>query len=691
MNVATSIAQALFVATLLLSVGIVAATPYWAGEPGYLGLVILGCLGGAAAPRITVGLGLFLLALGGNRPASVHFVASIVFGAALFVGLSLREFFNRRQQTFDSPYAEPLLLSGLAYVLISVLSLVSIPFNHVSDDVRNVVDRSALAASARALLFQNEHTILYSYLSVYLTCLSFFIGLVIFRLCRERPDTARFFLSAIGCGLLGACTIGLFDYYGLISLSSFRPLDPVVNPGGVQFRLQSLFAHSGWFAEYVTLAIPTCLLWLILPAPFWLRTILIVLTVLLGEFVLILTYQRGGWLSYPLTLVAIWAAIYVVRRLETDSVDVWDALRRSALKVIISVPLTLAVSISLLLALQQSGTSLTASETVGRYTERLRDIGRTGDRTAFVAAGFLLGSRHPILGGGSESFAWRFDREVVDPGGAFAGRFDLPLHGSAHNVYAQTFAGKGVLGLLALVSIPLLLIGGALNSIRDHRTLIETKLIALIGACFGCAFLIYGNVQEIFYVQVLQYLFFAVVAVVAANNPPQARRKDQAKAIVLIITLGFSGHLVWEYVTPGYTRTFAREPREFGCFPEEGDGKEPFRWCSQHAVIKIPRPVDGTDHGLVFTAGSSRQDIILSNVNDGSTLESVSLKAGEKKLVRLPHTLFAAAPSEVYLRLDATTSFVPALTPSGSTDRRRLAYRLRHKDIPPVVKRTPSG
>jgi len=673
-----------------MSTGIVVAATRWVGEPGYLVLVLLGCLGGTIVPRAAVSLGLFALALGGNRPASVHFVASIVFGAALLVGLSVREFLNRRRRPLDTPYTEPLLFVGLAYIIISILSVSSIPLNHALDDARNLFDRSSAAASVRALLFLNEHSLIYSYLSVYLTSLSFFIGLGIFRLCRERPDTARLFLSAIGCGLFGACTIGLLDYYGLFNLVTFRPLDPVVNPGGVQFRLQSLFAHSGWFAEYVTLTIPTCLLWLALPVRFWIRTGLIIFSVLLGEFVLILTYQRGGWLSYPLTLVAIWAALYVVRRLETDSVDVSEALKRSAFKVIVSVPLTLAISISLLVALQRGGASLTTSETVARYTERLRDIGRTGDRTAFVAAGFLLGSRHPILGGGSESFAWRFDREVVDPRGAFAGRFNLPLHGTAHNVYAQTFAGKGALGLITLLAIPFFLVRGAIRAIRDRRTLIETKLIALIGACFGCAFIIYGNVQEIFYVQVLQYLFFAVVAIVAATNLPRPWRKSSAPAIFLVIALSFALHLVWEYGYPGHTRNFADTPREFGCFPEESAGKELFRWCPQHAVVKISRPSDGADPALVLTAGPSRQAITLTNINAGATLESLSLKPGEKKLVRLPQTLFADSVSEVYLRLDAETSFVPALTSPGSTDHRRLAYRLRQKNIPPLAKRPPA-
>lgn len=682
MTIADLIARPLFAATVLLSTIIIFATAGWTSDPVYVVCAILGSVGGALLPRVTASLALGALALGGNRPGTPHFVASIVLGAALFIGLTVRQWVEGRYRRVESPYDQLPVFLGLVYLLISLLSLVSIPLNHVIDDARNLFDRFQLAESTRAFLFVNEHALLYSYLSVYLTALAFFLSLSLFRLCRGNPNNSQLLLGAIGGGLLVASLIGLVDYYDFIDLRSVRPLDPVVNPGELQFRLQSFFAHSGWFAEYVTLTIPTCLLLLALPAPFWVRTALIILAMLVGEFVLILTYQRGGWLSYPLTLIAIWAAIYVVRRLELDAVDVIDALKRSLVKVLISIPLTLVVSISLLVLLQRGSDSTESKQVISRYSERLRDMGRTSDRTEFVVAGFLLGSRHPILGGGSESFAWRFDREVDSPDGAFAGRFNLPLHGTAHNVYAQTFAGKGVFGLFALVVIPLVLIRAALNSIRDRRTVIETKLIALVGACFACAFLIYGNVQEVFYIQSLQYLFFAVVAIVAATNPPEPWRGDRAALAFLVVLAGLVSHLIWEYISPGHARTFAERPREFGCFPEESVETDPFQWCGSHAVVKVTRPSLGQTPVLVLTAGPERQTITITKFSDQAPVTEMRLNPGERKILALPDTLFTGLTSPVYLRLDAETSFVPALVFPGSDDRRRLAYRLSRRDLP---------
>ena len=42
----------------------------------------------------------------------------------------------------------------------------------------------------------------------------------------------------------------------------------------------------------------------------------------LTEFTLILAYQRGGWISYPLTLLVVWFCIYVLDEDEQSAAEV---------------------------------------------------------------------------------------------------------------------------------------------------------------------------------------------------------------------------------------------------------------------------------------------------------------------------------------------------------------------------------
>lgn len=632
-------------------------------------------------PRFACCVALTALPFGGNRPGTTHAFYSILTGAALFLGLMGNSFIRKRapvMQLNELERSNPILFAGCLYCFFSICSLVSVPLNHLLADVRNVVDRrslSELAFSTIALLRSNEHTLIYSAVSVYLTVLAYSLSVFLFRLCKEKPEiTPRLFIGAILAGLVVSFTVGLLDYYHFIDLLSFRDLDPVVNPYNYQFRLQSLFAHSGWYAEYVTLSVPTCLLVLSFKAPFWVRTAILLFLLALGEFVLILTYQRGGWLSYPITLFAVWAAIYVIRCLEQQKMDVMSALRRSIGKVIISLPLTILMSLALVTAIQGRAS---VENTLSPYVSRFKDIQRAGDRSDFFFAGMLIGLRHPVLGAGSDSFAWQFEREFESPKGSFAGRYTLPLHGSAHNVFAQTFSGKGLFGLLALLAIPLLLLVAARGIVSKPDESISNKLVALAGGCFGCAFLVYGNVQEVFYVQALQFLFFGMVATVAAVTFKSFTYQDAKPLINPSWCIGIVAlHLVWEFALPGTTRTFYQEVRPFGCFAtERTPSGASFRWCGEHALLLRQAPADHNPLTVTLEAGSISQSLTIHTSE--SSLTIVSLKPGEIKTIPLPLDPTWESGTTVPIRIDAASSFVPSRKSPRDQDSRRLAFKIR--------------
>lgn len=641
-----------------------------------LGAVALGVI----APRAGCALGLLLLPLGGNRPGTGQAFLSILAGSALLFGIAARGLASRARplaRITEEEAKNPIIFFALLYCIFSVASLSSIPLNHTLDNLRNVVgceSWQAMVLSFKKVVFTREHSFFYSFLSVYCTALAYLLGLAVYRICRlGSVGAARLFIGAAFSGLLLSLVIGVLDYYGFIDLLPFRELDPIVNRGGKQFRLQSTFGHSGWYAEYLTLAMPTCLIILALRAPFWFRVSAILASLALGEFVLILTYQRGGWLSYPITLVAVWAAIYVVRLLERNETDIWRAFRRSLLKVLVSLPLTVAVSLLLVVAVQGRDS---VEGAISPYVSRFKEIQRTGDRTDFLKAGVLIGSLHPILGAGADSFAWQFEREVEAPTGAFAGRFNLPLHGSAHNVYAQTFSGKGICGLLALVAIPFAMLSAALVGLRAPERTVAEKLLLLTGACFGCAFLIYGNVQEIFYVQVLQFLFFGLaglVAAVAYRRSEFSSKRLLVSPWVCVVVLLL--HLAWEFLQPGRTASFYAERREFGCFRQETPaGRPAYRWCGPRATLRRELQPGAEVVDVTIEAGLLPEVVTLQD-EDGSPV-SKTLQAGERRTVQVPVAAESKSRGFASVRVESSSSFVPKFMQPRKGDSRRLAVKV---------------
>jgi hypothetical protein len=231
-------------------------------------------------------------------------------------------------------------------------------------------------------------------------------------------------------------------------------------------------------------------------------------------------------------------------------------------------------------------------------------------------------------------------------------------------------------GLLTLIAIPLVLLGLTPRILKDTSHSIATKLVVLTGACYGCAFLIYGNVQEVFYVQVLQFLFFAIVAVVASL----AYRDSELVSRRLLVAPWMCGvliaaHVVWEFLLPGSTRAFYQEDRIFGCYSEEVPSTgAPYRWCSERGRFERVVVPGADDVTVLVEAGPRPQSVTLSS--GVGEVVTVALSPGEKKLVAVPVSADAKAQGRATVSFDASSSFVPRLLWPTSGDMRRLAFKV---------------
>ncbi len=625
-----------------------------------------------AAPQVAIPLFLASLPVFGNRPGSPQSYYLLLGASGLTAGLSVRLL----RRLIGAPPSQGENLLSL-YCFVSTLSLTGLPWREIYPQflaqVSSWSDFSALAFALRPFLVAREEQWQYAVLSVHWTLISATLALSIATLARSSGRFLRHCISALLGGLLASLIVGLLDYYSLIDLHWLRALDPVVNPQDKQFRLQSFFGHSGWFAEYVTLSAPVVLAFLLLPFRYSLRVTLIIATLLLGEFVLILTFQRGGWVSYPLTLAAVWSAVYVTRRLEQGDQSIWPALRSSTLKILVTLPLTVILSVALVSGLAHMGFIGSSNRfDVSAYTQRLRDIQKASDRTQFMQAGWKLGLLQPIFGNGSESFAFTYRREFNDPEGSYYNQIILPLHGSAHNVYMQTFAGKGLVGLFSLLALSGYLLVGLLRSVLQPSPLpLERRVISLLGAASLVAFLIYGHVQEVFYVQSLQFLFFAVCGISMAVLPMKESLCRSRSLLFTSLLAALALHL-WLKPPPRTADT------DYGCYPEERGADATFRWCGPHARISFSDMPSGANRLLLtIQMGPSpfpANEVTIQARSSQHTRSEIPVSSQGRYKIEIP--ILAAPPSPISVSLATASYFIPAKDFKNSADYRILSYRI---------------
>jgi O-antigen ligase len=499
------------------------------------------------------------------------------------------------------------------------------------------------------------------------------LALGISRFVFTAAKQSTVFLKSLSFHLVAGVVIsiisGLLDYFDFLSLIGIRELDPQVNAGGIQFRLQSFFGHSGWYAEYLTFSMPFVISLMLLPVRNWLKIILCLGTMIIGEYALILTYQRGGWISYPLTLVGIWSAIHILKGKDRNNVTVFNSVfKRTFRRILISLPITIAISISLVKLYSTDS----ASTQIQKYTDRVAQIAQTQDRTEYFKAGANLGLMHPILGGGLESFGLQYVDEISKETGSLHKKYELPFHGSAHNFYFQVFSGTGLIGLICILYLIFSTIISIYSTLRNGSLIPSHKLaLALITGSFLLAILIYGVVQEIFYIQCLQILFFSTLFGFAAEFPQTFAKKSKIRGICLSATLiAFVSHLIWEEKSG---RVLQQEQRAFGCHPAETEENGwVFSWCGPTAYL----PYKVKDGAIQIKVQS-----ILESKESTMTIFEGRDKIGEFKLQ--PGTYYEKVipigrrtTETVWITIKNEAAFIPDLLYPESNDFRLLSFKL---------------
>ena len=308
---------------------------------------------------------------------------------------------------------------------------------------------------------------------------------------------------------------------------------------------------------------------------------------------IVLSYQRGGWITWAIVAAGVVAAI--VRLAAAGSGPAGGALPLRRLVAVGAAAMILAIAAGLVVVRVAGGPGA-----MDRFAARARTITQVSDRQAHVTAGLRLGALLPILGGGSESFAMRYEQQYLRGGGAYYARGYSPLlnmYGSAHNVFAQTFAGKGAIGLIALVLVVLTSAAAALRTLRRPDAPPRARVVAMIALGMVAAFAIYGQVQEVFYVAPLQLTVFAACGLAAALEPPPGpadRSRRRLGIVAALLAAGLAAHVVHAYVVPGRLadeyrdREISRAGERLSAPVLDADGQY-FQWTGARAVITVPR------------------------------------------------------------------------------------------------------
>jgi O-antigen ligase len=635
---------------------------------------------------------------GGSKPGDFHTIHFIEILTFLDLSLSLRLLIHvcKNNKIISVRLQKPLVLVIFVYWLIALLSLSTVC---PSSQMRALIWPEPL--EAYSFIGLTEEAYMYSWHSWFILTESLLLGIALYNIPTSNKNWSMRWVCCLLAGLLASLVLGVLDFYSLIDLTAVRPAFHLKEFGAAfRFeRLSSLFGHPGWFAQFVTLTTPAVLAILSFPLPR--RSLLFVMigVMALTEFTLILVFQRGGWVSYPLTLLAVWFCIYVFDTEHQSASEIRAKTKGAIRKILISVPVTIIISFSLIYIIGQNTT--TEYSKVNTYLERAKNIQNTQDRLAYWVPTMVITKLHPILGAGNESYSFEYIRLCLNKDSPYAlteKENRSVMAGSAHNLYFQTLAGKGWLGLVSLLALMLVSIRTCWSLTFSQSTLSaltplsnNQRLLVMMGFTYTIALMIYSNVGEIFYVPI-NYIVFIIFYALIIRDVPQIRNiapKTTIK-ILLGIVFFFMLHLLWEYGYPSAIRDKLKQGDPSGCYPIEGspiDAATQFRWCSRRFAVNVPLTmIDSKPYAMLWLAPqlpAHRFPFQVKVFHKGKLLIEQTLARGglQRILAALPMETLNVKPGlpvNDYVSLEVITndSFIPFLeTNGGSSDIRNLSVQ----------------
>lgn len=354
-----------------------------------------------------------------------------------------------------------------------------------------------------------------------------------FSCLRDRPwrmdQLTRWLGVALGVLALAAMA-GLLDHAGLISLRWWRG----ENPDQLKFgydRLQSLYWHAGWFAQYMTALAPAALAYGLLGRRPMGKLIALIL-VLIFAVATLLTHQRAGWLALAGGYCVVAALAPMVSRGAIAS----KGLGRRILYRLGATAVFLVVLAAILAA------------TVPSLRSRIGELTAHRHRTELWLSALEVTKHGPLTGIGLGNYS-RAHELLFPPGHPLHREF----HVTAHNVFLHVLVERGAVNL---VIFSVVFIGALVSAIRPlwlkcKDSLPDVHRLALIG-CLS-AFTVYGLFQYTYYIRTIGLLWWLMLGWATWDGralPSPENRWHWIRrrlAIYLLFVLGFSALMLYEH------------------------------------------------------------------------------------------------------------------------------------------------
>lgn len=376
--------------------------------------------------------------------------------------------------------------------------------------------------------------------------------------------------------LLISAVIGLLQYDNLISLAWWRGENPDVVSFGFR-RLQSLYWHSGWYAQYLAGLAPAALAWAWLArtrAPrwgWWLAALMLALTMLL-------TMQRAGWLA--LAAGYGFVALYAGRSKPREAhKHLLPSRLRNAL---------LAVGMLVLLG-------VVLAWVLPSFRHRAAQLATYEHRTSIWQATVKIIARYPLTGAGFGNYYTTHTRVF---------NWDHPYYQmhdkvGAHNLWLHMTAERGVIGVLLFSVFLVFLLRRVARALKAAETERRWLWLALGGGL--CALCVNGLFQEVFYVRTVELLFWLLAGwtTLAPEPPVTAPLLSRRLRIFWSLAALAAGtaaivHAQWTWIGPFYWYfkdfTYTVAGREIRVHLA-GDAPQAFTVACMSPDVSVSRPV----------------------------------------------------------------------------------------------------
>jgi len=479
---------------------------------------------------------LFSLPLFGDRPSGVQVHYLIIYSSYALFGMYANLILDRyKLKKFISRIRinNIILMFVYLYIIVSFLSLLGLPLLGM---IKKTVTEDSLYIF-KNILSVGETTLFSSVQSVLLLFQGFLIGLYIYGISsKNKYIFYKNIILAILSGLLFSIIVGHLDYFGFYDISWYRTID-----SSAPNRFHSFFVNSSWYSQYLAVIlplIPTVLLF-IKNTKIAISTLIIL--VVLGEVTLILSMQRGAWITYPPTLLLVWIIVYyVLAKIKDTKINLNQFLKKNWFKILFTIPVTVTMSVYIVYGIKdyRKNHGISALNTFTSVTKRAEKIANTNDRLDHWPPALKIAQLNPIFGGGGDSFGWQYKIYYFEDAAKFKGDITDTLHmgqwGTTHNLYLQTLTGKGIFGLIFLIGFIFTLIYMLIKKefLSTKQRSIEESVISLVILGSLLATVIYANVQEIFYVQSVSVIFWVIffmgLSIVFEHSNKKIRNKLNA-------------------------------------------------------------------------------------------------------------------------------------------------------------------